>query len=194
MNNEPNQNLPEGLRPFLSAAHPAHVEYMRKMPVNTLDYFLTVVGELDLEEHADIFRYLFLYSLPECGYDRQAGGINLPEVTRESITAFAARCRRAAQVVSEPAVVTGAVVRALSELFTRGDTSSVEEMKSRLMRMAEKGMRGELGDSGPPPDEAVGWLVDHMEHLPEKTEKAHGLYVHFCENVLRRLLDQPPFG
>lgn len=194
MSNEGDQNLSEGARAFLQTAHPAHVEYLRDVPVNTLEYFFSVIGRLDSEEHADIIMHLFLYSLPDMGSDPAGKRFNVPAVNRESVAAFTERCRRAARVISEPAVIIGLVTGTLSQLYRLGDVTAVEATKSRLMRMGEMGMRGELGDAGPEADSAMDWLVNHMENLPEKAERAHALYVYFCENVVQRLIEQSPFS
>jgi hypothetical protein len=184
------QDLSESTRAFLSVVHPAHLEYIRKTPINTLSYFFEVIGTLDSEEHADIIRHLFFYSLPQFGFDSQSQTFKMPEVTRESVNAFSARCRQASMVIGESALIIGLIVGTLSELFGLADTSSVDETKNRLMRMVERSMRGELGDLESLPDDTVGWIVNHMEHLPEKAEKARWIYIYFCENVLQKLLAQ----
>jgi hypothetical protein len=178
--------------PFLSAIHPAHLEYIRSQPVNTLDYFFGLLDALDSEKRFEVLGWTYLLAQRNMSFDAQTGYPRTPKNTAEEYDAFKQRCRSAAQVVSEPLVIIGLVHATLGELFRLGDPTAVEATKSRLVRMAEmKDSDLEAAGLPRPSDADVAWLVNHITDLPEKAERYYALYVYFCEQVVEQLRFQP---
>lgn len=186
------ENSLESRYPFLSIIHPAHIDYIRHSSFNTLNYFFEVLNSLVTEKRAEILRYFFFYSTPKFGYDEQKKSLSVPEVNVESFKAFIDRCRQAATFTSEPVLITGMVTMILTDIFRVGDTTSVEQTKDRLMRMAEIAMKDpQAFRDETAANDAMDWMVNKMEHVPEQIQEGYKLYVYFCENVLQKLLDQP---
>lgn len=175
--------------PFLTAMHPAHIQYIRHPGLNTLRYLLKLLEGLNPEDRVDLLGMAYLFSRPEMGYDSQGGRPEPPNNSDAEFEAFSFRCFKATRIVSEPLLVIGLVHVILESLFNLGDLTSVEETKSRLFRMAEmtEAEGRELGITEKPSDADMDWLVNHIENTPERTERYHKLYTYFCENVVSRL-------
>lgn len=185
-----NENLLEKF-PYLAIMHPVHLAFVRSLPFNSLDYFLGMLEGMSPELRAELLPILY----------REVGLIELdelqsPRVKRDSPEAFEEFCRKchelSAQLVFDRLLVTGLTQVALEYLFHLGDTTGVEDTRKRLA-FVTKAVNSQLEQMGQDmtnraPDE---WVQNHLEHLPEQTARYYGLYVEFCEGVVRKLFDEP---
>jgi hypothetical protein len=175
--------------PFLAIMHPAHIRYIRHPSLNTLRYFFKLLEEINPEDRVDLLGIAYWYSHPNMGYSQEGGRPAPPDNSDAEFDAFRLRCFKATRIVSEPLLVIGLVHCILDHLFHLGDLTTVEENKSKLVRLAETA-QSEGGAPGAPekPSAAdMAWMVDHIERLPEQAERYHSLYTYFCENVVSRL-------
>lgn len=171
--------------PFLTVMHPAHLVYVRHLPLNTLDVFLGSLDSLELGKRSraivGVYPFVFraTYEQLEVRY-----GATLGETTYE---AFKDQCRDLTSEIDESLMVLALVHFTLSNLLGGGDTTSIGAVKDSLIPLAET----DLAATGVRGDE-VRWLVDHIESIPEQMAEGHELYVYFCERVVQQLLLESP--
>jgi hypothetical protein len=178
--------------PWLAITHPAHLEYMRSPLLNTMPYFLETLDKLDSERRHEIMYGAFWAVIESIetvqGVERKTDKADV------SYDAFKRVCKSLPWGVGTLLIIS-AVHLTLSTLLSISDTTSVDDDKSRLIEFAEHVMR-----NPPPPDKTAedegfkNWLVGHIENLDETKLAHYNDYVYFCENVVRRLLEENPFA
>jgi hypothetical protein len=174
----PTENI-ESRYPFLRLMHLAHFTYLRELPLNTVDYFLGVLDALDPEKRTKTFGY----GISLLNGDKSDSVQN----SQEDYAAFSKTLRQFGSHPIAALLIIGIVHLALYDLLRLGDTTDVENVKSRLVGFAEHLISKNQGEEAPP---SIEWLVDHIENLSESSEEYHKDYVYFCENVVEKLLAQ----
>jgi hypothetical protein len=176
--------------PFLGLMHPAHLTYIKAQPLNTLQYFVKTLYDLEPDKRDEIIKcawYFLFYSEDE----REESRSLLRDKDSEKLfEEFAVKCLQVSKVFHEVLLVMAMTQYMLYELSRLGDKTNTDRIKSNLVGLADHIQRdnakeGELGR-----DEFVDRIVEDATNLEEKTEEYYNLYVYFCENVLVRLEDQ----
>ena len=169
--------------------HPAHLEYVHHLPLNSMKYFLEILDSLDAQERHEIMYFAFVVVIDSM---ETAQGV-------ETKTEKGAVNMKPSKKLHGSALGNRLIVDHFcdaphsSQLFNASDTTSIDENKSRAVEFAEFVMR-----TPPPPEQAEEhekfkkWLVDHIENLSETKSKNYTQYVYFCESVVSPLLNEKP--
>ncbi len=179
-----------GEYPFLDILHPAHIQYIRNPPRNSLDYLFRVLDGVDLEMRNNVMTITFMtFVHPSTRKPRSSD-----ETIRDLITepygyaAFKTKCYDLSQMIDEFALVQCVITFTLSFAFRMGDLTRVSETIENNRRAAEEFAR-ELSKN-PPEDRArdlrvvlKGSLAAAKE-APERVSKCYKQYVAFCDSVV----------
>lgn len=121
--------------PFLSLMHPAHLDYIKKFPLNTLKYFIGTLTGLDPEK-----RYEILSTVTWLLY--------VPYMTPEEVRAicedkenlffkFVVKCGQTIETCNEALFVMAIVQFLLYQLAGRGDKTDIDQAKDRIIGLVE---------------------------------------------------------
>jgi hypothetical protein len=169
--------------PFLRIMHPAHFEYLKKGPTSTLNYLIQTLHGLDPNIRHEILRLPTLAMMLPFISDNDI--IRLSERPDALFGEFEERCRDAAEVLAEGFVALAVVEGVLRALFSLSVEGRVDEAKDLHIWLAESLQR--RGEGTP---EVISLLVEEATDLPEKAQRSYKLYLYFCENVVRKLLEE----
>lgn len=180
---------------FLNILHPAHVRYLRFPPINSLDYFFTVLDRLETKERSTFLLGAFV-SIINPAFDeptdpkRQSlsdlarGKINYPE--------FRKKCYRLAHYMSPHYLIQGIIFSQLSEAFICADKTNIQEGREKLKQALsyfEEELRKPQQDA-----ESLRMCIrqttNSIEHIEENTNRHYDSYCSFCEKVITPLLDE----
>lgn len=172
--------------PFLELMHPAHLAYIKRMPYNTLDYFLRVIYELEPQKRHEILQVgtYFLFSDSMEKEER----LRLLHDGERLFEEFGMKCLEASKVFHEVLLINSVVRYMLYELSRLGNKTNVDTIKDNLVGFADHLLKKDA--SLPGTDEFVDKLVEQATNMEERTEQYYSLYTYFCENVLVRLAEQ----
>jgi hypothetical protein len=179
--------------PFLSIMHPAHLRYIRNVPLNTLEYFLDILDGLDADKRHEIMSTVFYLMIVPAENPMSAEEFDpaIMEDKEAVYERFKARCRECASVLTEGLLVSSVVHYALQYVFDLGDKTTVDAVKDRIIGVLEfiqsDPHTAALGEEH---ERFMSMMVDHVEKTPERTDQFYMLYMYFCENVIIPLLDQ----
>jgi hypothetical protein len=176
--------------PYLTIMHPAHLEYIRNLPLNTMNYFIQTLDQLDASKRHEIMYGAFLAMIESL--EEVQGVQQKTDKTKITYEIFRQRCLSLPWGIGTLLIIS-AVHFTMLTLFSGSDTTSVDKDKNRLVEFAEY-----LMGNPPPPEDAEEdekfkkWLVDNIENLPETKAKNYKQYVYFCDKVLEPLLNEKP--
>ena len=169
--------------PFLSIMHPAHLAYIRHTPLNSLDYFFSVLDQVDARRRAESMALVFqLITRPEPGQSRDDD---------EAYETFKRECRRCAEVVADLLLITGLMQMTLWQLFDYGDTTATDQKQADLMALTESMLEHPGFQKVPEASQNLtSDMMARIEHVPERAAKGYALYEFFCEHVIAPLFDE----
>jgi hypothetical protein len=167
--------------------HPAHLEYVHRVPMNTMNYFLETLDKMDAQQRHEIMYGAFLAVIESV--ETAQGVQRKTEQAAVTYDIFKRVCKTLPWGIGTLLIISAMQIT-LSTLFSASDTTSINEDKNRLVEFAEFSMRNVDQPSTDGHDEFVKWLVDHIEELPEKKTKTYEQYVYLCENVIEPLLNE----
>ncbi len=103
--------------PFLSIMHPAHLAYIRHLPLNTIADFLDTLDRLDAQQRYEIMYPAFLFAIRPTEKDPATGRLKVLENNEATYELFKRECREAAAAIEERLFVAALVHLTLSYLF-----------------------------------------------------------------------------
>ncbi len=179
--------------PFLALLHPSHIACLQEMPMNTLRYFLGCLDELPPEKRDAMFGWTYHFLIQPRYRKAVTGNETMAElqIDRVNYGAFKQRCYQMvrAGMMSDVLLTYLIVTFTLNELFSLGDTTSIDERVARMARAA-KFFQSQI-EKRPEEKDHLEKMVTDAEHrqeeMPATVKANYSLYCYFCEHVLEKL-------
>lgn len=188
--------------PFLDLMHPAHLWYIRSPPLNTLDYFFSLIENLDDEKRDLIFESTYS-AIINPGFrkpvneEETLGDLMIGEV---NYAAFKTKILSIEDLLFEQFLVQSIVNYTLRHAFMMGDRNNMEEIiknNQGYLEFLEKIISGELKpvyrDPKKNEDEINGQIKatkQQIENIPKRIEESYKLYNYFCDTIVSELFKQ----
>ena len=184
-----------GELPFVKLLHPAHLLFLRKVPLNTLDYFFEVLDSVDPNKRNTAMDLAF-HTIIQPRYREPISG---SETRRErlideiSFRIFKERCQELTKYFPGEIIVFLCLHLTLWQLFHSADMSRREELidsheytiEYSRKRISEK--PGEAKDLENLIQKTQEWILNVDENLKEN----YKLYNYFCTQVVLKMLVEP---
>jgi len=180
--------------PFLDGLHPAHLEYLRKPPINTMPYFLDLLDSLEPQKRDHWFGLQYLYivnpetKMPSSG-EQVLGELFLKQATYYE---FKKSCIELQHHVHDLFIIQSIINSALSHLSKLGDLSSKQEMEE-IHRSSIAFFQDQIdrGNKDKPDLEGCIRLSQKMlNELDDRLKEGHEDYIEFCQVVLPALFEE----
>ncbi|MCK4251156.1 restriction endonuclease [candidate division WOR-3 bacterium] len=184
-----------GKFPFLSIMHPAHLLYLKKPPINTLEYFFKTLDKLDTQKRDEIMGLTYIAIIKP----RLRRPVTREETLKEliidkiSYESFREKCRKLTNNIEPSMIVLLIVVYTLEHIFDLGDTTSIDEkmeahksgIEDLQISIKTKDVNREILET------LIKKLQNNIKSIPDNVKKHYALYEYFCENVVEELFKQP---
>jgi len=169
--------------PFLSILHPIHLVYLRRGPLNSLDYFFNVLDKLDSEKRDSVLSWVNYAIIKPRMRKPVSGKETLKELLIDEVSydVFKAKCRDIIQVMDQHLFVFGLVSFILERQFLIGDLTNMDTVIERHesdIAGFQNLLRGLDADSG-----------EAKDNLDLYLEIAKGRDLTFSEEGLRETLE-----
>lgn len=185
---------------FLSILHPAHIFYLKESHQNSLDYFMTLLNQLDPIKRDEALGWTYHYVIRP----RYREPVTWKETMRElliddvSYESFIKKCIeiREADIVDEGLLVLSITSFVLSWLIKQGDITSIDDS----IQSAENTLAHFKKDLIENPDEKerlkklIKFTEDRIKNIPSNMRQTYEIYKYFCENVVAPLLVERLFS
>jgi Restriction endonuclease len=180
---------------FLNILHPAHVAYLRRPGVNTIDYFFGLLDNLETEERRSFLFGSFISVInPQFEEPTDPKRQSIGELAKAKMTyaEFRNKCYELAYEISPHFLIQAIVFHELASAFGCGDLTSIqqtrENMKQSLSFFEEK-----LKWPHPDPETIKACIRDMkkgIEQVEERTNANYERYCSFCDKVVAPLLKE----
>lgn len=182
-----------GEYPFLTLLHPSHIACLRDMPMNTLNYFLGCLDELPPKKRDDILGMISYVLIQPRSRKPVTGKETMGElhIDRVDYMTFKQRCTQIIQTgLMHEMMLTYLIVSfTLNQLFTFGDTTSIDQKVADMVRASEF-FQSQMEKRPAERDhllEMVASSEKHRSEMPTRIQANYELYTYFCEHVLEKL-------
>jgi hypothetical protein len=183
---------------FLNIMHPAHLEYIKRMQVNTLEYLFGCLDALDKDKRDAITNWLWEPIVQpryrEPAHDEETiGQLRLDPVDYDI---FKRKCFAIKQsgVLGDVPLTSLIVGFLLQTNFGYGDTTSIDQLIANHKGMLEY-VDG-LEEVDPAKKKRLEGLrsvfEQRMYEVPDRVKDGYKLYTYFCDNVVTKLLEERP--
>lgn len=189
---------------FLNIIHPNHLNYIKELHINTLDFFFEAMDDIDADIRDKIldFPYLFIInpkirkSVPKNG---TVGDLFIDKMDYET---FKSKCYDIEQRYPNISVANYVTDIILKIFIDYGDTTSLDKKikkleylkESALERQKEKAFVDKIIEGGFEPEEVmehgIQLLNKFISEASENIKGHYSVYHYFCENVLSKLLQE----
>ena len=180
--------------PSLELMHPAHLRYMHRPPISSLEYLFGLIDSMDSEKRKHILSWAYAAMNFKAPY-----GDDTYNEFKSKIISLKAN-------VFDLFLINSIINYTLTQMFMIADRTYTSEAISNHENMiifAEKIKSGELNpkDYGfecakeeleERCDNIIASEKKMIEDLPESYEKNYESYVYFCDNVVSKLFDESP--
>ncbi|GLY39619.1 hypothetical protein Amsp01_056430 [Amycolatopsis sp. NBRC 101858] len=181
---------------FLSIMHPAHLEYIKSIQLNTLDYLFECFDALETTKRDQITGWLWEPIIQP----RYREPVNKNETLRQmqidptDYDIFKRTCYeiKRSGILSEILLTSLIVGFLLQAMFGHGNTSSIDQVMRRYKDTLEFMAKLEQADSSKRElvEKSRPRFEELMRETPDRIRDGHKLYIYFCEKVVVRLLQQ----
>ena len=187
--------LSDGLD-FLEIMHPAHIKYISKPSVNTLDYYFSIMDDFDstkrdkILENASVFFINPRYKEPITGKEKM-GELRIDDVDYKALKE---KCYALSSDTSDEFIVKSVTSSILEWLFHYADKTSTELFIKKNKDLIEF-MQNKLETEKDKKEiENISKFIVNMEakieDLPKQTEHFYSLYTDFCIEILPKLMEE----
>jgi len=187
--------LSDGLD-FLEIMHPAHIKYIRKPSLNTLNYFFSIMDDFDstkrdnILENASGFFINPRYKEPITGKEKM-GELRIDDVDYETLKE---KCYALNSDISDGFIVKSVTSSILEWLFHYADKTSTEFFIKKNKDMIEFMQNKLETEKDEKKMENISESIEIVENiikgLPKKTEHFYSLYTDFCTEILPKLMEE----
>jgi hypothetical protein len=187
--------LSDGLD-FLEIMHPAHIRYISKPTVNTLDYFFSIMDDFDSTKRDEIVANTSVSFInPRCkkpitGKEKM-GELRVDDVDYKALKE---KCHTLSLDLSDEFIVKSVTSSILEWLFHYADKTSTEIFIRKNKDLIEFLQNKLETDVDKNEIEICLKLIKEIdakiEGLPKQTEHFHSLYTDFCIEILPKLMEE----
>lgn len=163
---------------FIDLMHPLHLKYISEPRNNSINYFFSIMDEINPEKRDKILEmsYHFSYGYKEVNYEKYKGKIF--EVRKNNFESF---------------IVKSIVDQILEYLFNFSNkiklAETINKNKDMVMVLKEK-----LDDPSSKNKEQlkrlIKFLEKNIESLPKRNMEMNSLYQFFCDEILKKLIEE----
>lgn len=180
--------------PYINILHPAHKQFLRKPPINTIDYFLKLADELDREDREVWLSDAYLLIInPE--FEKPTSGDQvLGELLKSPVTyhEFKKALKKSSSYVSEILLVHGVISKVLSGLLNRGDVTGIQEFVDfhrSAIDFFEEQIKNHP-ERQKPLEDCIKMSKAKIGTIEDDLKKGYETYVQFCDQFLVPLFDE----
>lgn len=193
-----------------SVMHPAHLEYMSRTPVSSLEYLFQVLDELDPAKRDPILEAIYMIIIAPRVGEAVTGKEMLRELLLDEVSydIFRRKCLLISQVLDGRFMAFSLVTFTLQQLFNTGNITSISKRVENLNAQIEnlkqllaykQQVKALPADISPEFEaqvqnlsekelvEGIELLEDRVKNGPEAVKETYALYTYFCENVVEKL-------
>jgi hypothetical protein len=175
----------------LSLLHPAHVEYIRRMPLATRHELLGILDRLEPNERNEALGFATLSVIRPTLRQAVTGNESLAELSEQRLDYPTFKACLLAADVDDMLLVAGVLSMTLQGLFGIADTSRISEIQDRhrgFLAFLRKRLEAPDADRA-----LIESLIDKNERdladVEVRSAQNYKTYIHFCERVLEPLLE-----
>ena len=183
-----------GNYPFVVFLHPAHLEWLRDRPRNSLKFLFKILDGLDIAERNDAMWVTYLQFINPKGRKPVNPNETIRDLLGGSVwyEGFRRRCYELSKGLPENIIVHAIIDCTLNYLFRLADSTRITELVRRNKESAEH-FAEELAKYPPEPKASdlracMKTCEEAARNMYERTKKAYKLYSYFCERVILKLL------
>ncbi len=173
---------------FVNILHPLHLEYIRKTPLNTLDYFLKVLDGIEPGKRDRWFYGCFICVIKPRAKEPTSGDQVMGELLLDTVSyhEFKKACNGLSDEVEEHFLVRGIVSEALAEVFRHGDKTARDEFRCTHQSAIEFFKQRLKDGSGNTKalQRCIRMSTKKLETLDEDLLKSYESYQDFCREVI----------
>jgi len=184
-----------GVIPHLLLIHPAHAQYLKHTKPNKLDYFFTLMDELDKTDMEPYLNHVERAVIkPRMRKPIKKGEtLNDLVVDKVSYSVFKTKCYELSEFVSQSFLVSAIVNYILQGIFRTADhftlDESVAHSQSFINTANDYSIKSEFIDEDTR-DSMRKMYQKFIDEAPDNTRKAYKVYQRFCDNVVSKLIDE----
>ena len=188
--------------PFLDLLHPAHLEFLRNSPMNTLDYFFGILDPLEHEKRREALGLTFLQFVNPSAKQPTSTHQTLGDllIGPSGYAEFRDKCYALRKLLPDFVLIRSIVALTLNDLFQMGDLTRTQELIERhkdsigFFQEKLKEHSSEARDLL----SCIKMSQKMIETIPQRTKGAYELYTWFCDEIVAKLfrerlsIDLPP--
>lgn len=175
----------------LSLLHPAHVEYIRRMPLVTRHELIGVLDGLDPAERDSAIGFTVLAVVRPTFRRAESGNESLAELSEQRLDYPMFKARLLAADVDDTLLVSGILSMTLQGMFGIADSSRIPEIQDRyrgFIAFLQK-RRDAAGADRALIDDMIRKNERDLSDVEARSERNYRSYVAFCERVLEPLME-----
>lgn len=179
---------------FLSILHPAHIFYLKEPPLNSLDYFLNLLDQLNPIKRDEALGWVCHFIIRPKFKNPVTGKETMKELVIDDVSyeSFKQKCIEIheADIITEGLLVSCVTTFVLSWLIKQGDVTSIDD----AIRSSESALANFKEELIEKPDEKehleklIRSTEDRIKNIPDNMKQTNEIYKYFCSNVVAPLL------
>jgi hypothetical protein len=192
-------NIPNDFS-FLSLLHPAHVLYLQEPPLNSLDYFMTLLNQLDPIKRDEALGWAYHFVIRPRYKEPVTGKETMREllINNVSYDSFKNKCIeiRNAGKFDEGLLVLSITSFVLSWLIKQGDISSIDnaiQSAKDVLAQLKKDLAEKAGEKKQI-EKLIKSTEERIKNIPSNMRQTYEIYKYYCENVVAPLLVEKLFS
>lgn len=179
---------------FLSILHPAHIFYLKEPPLNSLDYFLNLLDQLNPIKRDEALGWVYHFIIrpkfkKPVTWKETMKELVIDDVSYES---FRKKCIEIheADIIGEGLFVSCITTFILSWLIKQGDVTSIDD----AIQSSESSLANFKKELIKRPDDRehleklIRSTEDRIKNIPNNMKQTYEIYNYFCTNVVAPLL------
>lgn len=183
---------------FLNIIHPAHLEYIKHIQINTLNCLFECFDNLDSLKRDKITGWLWEDIIRPRRRNPVHGGETLADLRIDPINyeIFKQKCYtlQVSSGLSEMFIVSLIVGFLLQAMFGLGDLTTIDQAVARQKDMLD--FLEKRKEADPTHGEELEKFKNNFElsmrETPDRMKDGYKIYTYFCENVVSKLLEEKP--
>jgi hypothetical protein len=180
-----------GDHPFVDLLHPAHLEYIRQSPINSLDYLFALLDPLDHDKRREAMGGTFFLFVNPSAKQPTSRHQTLRDLVTQPFgyAEFREKSYALRSVLPDLLIVRSIIAITLNEVFQMGDLTRtqqvIENHKGAISFFNEKVKEfpAEANDLRA----CIKMSEKMIEELPQRIKSAYELYSWFCDEVVAKL-------
>lgn len=185
---------------FLSILHPAHILYFKEPQLNSIDYFLALLDQLDPIKRDEALGWVYHFIIRPRYKEPVTGKETMKELLIDDVSyeSFKKRCIEIheANILDERLLVLSITSFVLSWLTKQGDITSIDD----AIQSSENALAHFKKDLIEKPykkerlKKLIKFTEDRIKDIPSNIRQTYDVYKYFCENIVAPLLVERLFS